>query len=104
MRTWRRLRGDRINNLIGHHFFGHVDQHLDLVEAVERTLRRPVRVDVGKHVGRYRAELDDGRADRLTLEIGPQPGREMGEAGLGRGVRHEPREDSDAGERRDVTM
>ena len=69
---------------------------------VEGGRGRGVAGDAGHHVGGDRAELDGEGADRPAAQVGPQPGGQVGQPGLGGAVGGQAREGGDAGHRRDV--
>lgn len=68
---------DRVDNRVGDDVSRHVDQYLELVEALERCLRRRIRVDIGQHFGRDRTQLHERHANGSSLQIGAKPGREL---------------------------
>src|SRR5205085_9526059 len=75
--------GDGLDDGVRHLVGRRLDEDLQSMEALERSRCWPVPVDAGEHVRRDRTQLHDGRADRRTLEVGPQASGELGETRFG---------------------
>jgi hypothetical protein len=90
------------DHLVGHGLLGDVGDDAESLAPPERPLRRAVGLHVVEHGRGDRSDLHHRGAHGQPLEVGPQPGGEVGEARLRRRVGHQAREHPDAGHRRDV--
>ena len=90
------------DHVVGHHGKRGVREQAQPGEPAERVSGGLIVVGPVEQLGRHRTELDQGGGQRGAAQVGPQPRRELGEPGLGRGVDGESRQRRHPGQGRQV--